>query len=733
MEALKCMGAIDFQHIAQLDGMDCGPACLKAIAKYHGRDLPLHQIRNLSYLNAEGISLAGISKAATFFGLESFCVRIDWNELQSSLTGPCMVHWKGNHFIVVYRITEGFVHVSDPAMGNQKVSISMFLEGWLNSGDQGVVVFLEPNASFYTPDHLSETSTTGNHLMHHFFSHVKSIHQVFIALVLVSAIQLTLPFLTQSLVDYGITYQHHQFIWVVLLSQLMLVGVQAFLQLVRDWNLLQVSTNVSLQLINGFLVHLVGLPMMYFSSRSEGDLLQRIADNEVLEEFVSDGALGVLFDMFSLLLFALVLGFFSFNLLMVYAVGTMFYLMWVLIFMKERAVLDKAFFRANSTVTSKLLQMLRHMEDVKINGSFGRRLGNWQQAQRNQYLLNGRLMKLKQYQVTIGNVIHQIKNFILLFLAAKMVMGGTMTLGTLLAILFIIAQMNVPLKNLTQFILDFQRVRLAYERLGEIESEPLENTGDGQVEVMHRTIALKKLHFDFDSSDEGFSLKNLNLTIPKGKVTAIVGTSGAGKTTLLKLLLGFYKPMGGAILIGNAAHANCSMDAWRARCGVVLQEGNLFEDTIRNNITEGRSDEPFNPERYDKAVKAALLTSFIEGLPYQNETLLGAGGIRTSGGEKQRVLMARALYKDADYLFLDEPTSALDAHTERMLMDNVLEACKEKTVVVIAHRLSTIVNADQIVVMGQGRCLEVGGHRELLEKRGMYHNLIKNQLNYVEH
>lgn len=722
---------IDFQHVAQFDGMDCGPSCLKAIAQFHGRHIPLYHIRELSNLNIEGISLAGISFAADAIGLDSFCVQISWEELRSTFKVPCIIHWQERHFMVLYRITKDHVYISDPAKGNYTLKLSEFLKGWLADRAEGVVAFLEPNTEFLKTEY-AEISTKKLDILTYLKQFPNNVKQVLMALALVSIIQLVLPFLTQSLVDYGISYQRYDFIVVILMAQLVLVGLQAFLHLVRDWHLLQISANVNMQLVNDFLIHLVSLPLSYFVVRSEGDLLQRIEDNEVLEEFVSDSALGVLFDLFSLVLFALILGFFSPKLLFVYVLGTLLYLTWFLFFMKKRAVLDKAYFGANAKVKSNLLQLLRHIEDVKVNSSFGRRLGNWQQAQRKHYQLNGELLKLNQYQVTISNVIHQFKNLILLFLAAKMVMVGTMTLGALLAILFIIAQMNVPLENLTRFILDFQRVRLAFNRLTEIQNEPIETAIKSYKDIPKETISLKHIGLRFGASDNGDILNNINLIIPKGKVTAIVGKSGSGKTTLFKLLLGFLKPTSGTIAIGDVNLSSLSRDIWRYSCGVVLQEGNLFEDTIENNITEGRSDEPFYPERYQKAIRVALLENFIDGLPYGNKTKIGANGIQVSGGEKQRILIARALYKNADYYFLDEPTSALDAHNEKNLINNFLSACKGKTVVIIAHRLSTIKDADQIAVMEEGSFIEIGRHQELLSKRGVYYELIQNQLHYVE-
>src|SRR6056297_2053067 len=363
---------IDFQYVAQFDEMDCGPSCLKAIAKFHGREIPLHMIRHLSYLNIEGISLGGISSAASAIGLDSFCVQIAWEELQSNFTVPCIIHWQQKHFIVVYRITKHHIHISDPAKGNYKLELTEFLNGWLLDRKEGVVAFLEPNSQFWDIKY-PETSIAKVNLVAYFKQFPKSINQVLIALALVSIIQVVLPFLTQSLVDYGITYQYYDFIVVILVAQLLLVGLQAFLNLVRDWHLLQISANINMQLVNDFLIHLVSLPLSYFVVRSEGDLLQRVEDNEVLEEFVSDGALGVLFDMLSLVLFALILGFFSPILLFVYVLGTLLYLTWFLFFMKKRAALDKAHFSANAKVKSSLLQLLRYIEDLKVNNSFARR------------------------------------------------------------------------------------------------------------------------------------------------------------------------------------------------------------------------------------------------------------------------------------------------------------------------------------------------------------------------
>lgn len=723
-----------FPNYRQLDKMDCGPTCLRIIAKHYGKEVSLEHLRKLSYIDRQGVSLAGVKEAAGQIGMETFTVLITWEDLFEKAPLPCIVHWEGNHFMVVYRVTATKVYISDPAKGKITLSVDEFRKGWLSEENKGISVFLEPKAGF-TKGVLDHTRTR-NHLiqtLRYLFDYKKLIWQLGIGLLLSSMIQLALPFFTQSIVDYGIENQDLNFIQVILIAQVFFVLSRGAIEILRSWILLHISMRINIRMMNDYLTRLIQLPVSFFTGRGIGDLVRRINDNERVEEFFTNGSLTFLFDIFNILLFSFVLAYYNLRIFLVFLLGSGLYLLWSLAFMKKKALLDTAYFGASAKGQSKILQIIYNIEDIKVNGSEDRRKTEWYETQLELFNVTSKNLRIHQFQTNGGQVINELKNIAIIFLSAYAVVEGVFSLGVMLAIQFIIGQLNVPLSKMMDFLLDYQKAELALKRLFEVwDEEPEGHRMEYIDEAPYDTIVLRNVSFRYGPPGTREALSNISITVPKGKVTAIVGHSGSGKSTLLKLLLQFHAPTEGKIEVGNRPLSAIVPHKWRENCGVVLQEGQLFDDTIERNITESQSKIPLDAERYEKALSFAMLKDFVDDLPHRSKTKIGENGIKLSGGEKQRILMARAIYKDPDYFLLDEATSSLDSINEKGILKNLDSFYRNKSVVIVAHRLSTIRNADNIIVLDNGKVEEQGSHKELLAHKGVYWKLVQHQMDTIE-
>ena len=723
-----------FPNFRQLDKMDCGPTCLRIIAKHYGKDVPLESLRKSAYINREGVSLAGIKEAAETIGFETFSVLITWENLLKKVPLPCIVHWEGNHFMVVYRVTASKVYISDPAKGKYTLRVNEFKKGWLSEEGKGVAMLLEPTETFSKGK--AYHSDSKNHLLKtltYLFDYKKLIWQLGIGLLLSSIIQLALPFFTQSIVDYGIENHDLNFIQVILIGQVFFVLSKGAIEILRDWILLHISMRINIRMMNDYLTRLIQLPVSFFTGRGIGDLVRRINDNERIEEFFTNGSLTFLFDIFNILLFSFVLAYYNLRIFLVFLLGSGIYLLWSLVFMKKKALLDTAYFGASAKSQSKILQIIYNIEDIKVNGSEDRRKKEWYETQLELFNVTSKNLRIHQLQTNGGQIINELKNIAIIFLSAYAVIEGVFSLGVMLAIQFIIGQLNVPLSKMIDFLLDYQKAELALKRLFEVWNEEPEGH---HMEVManapHDTIALREVSFRYGPPGTKEALSDISIEIPKGNVTAIVGHSGSGKSTLLKLLLQFHSPTKGKIEVGKTSISTIAPKEWREICGVVLQDGQLFDDTIERNITESQSKFPLDTERFEKAVEFAMLKDFVDDLPHRTKTKIGENGIKLSGGEKQRILMARAIYKDPKYFFLDEATSSLDSINEKGILKNLESFYKNRTVVIVAHRLSTIRNADNIIVLDNGKVVEQGTHKELLKNKRSYWQLVQNQMDSIE-
>jgi len=728
-----------FPYTKQHDAKDCGPACLRMVAKYYGKVFSLQKLREISYITREGVSLLGISDAAESISFRTMGVKIPFEKLKSEVPLPCIAHWKQRHFVVVYDIKgktdKETIKIADPAHGLVKYTKQEFLKGWLSTQndneDQGICLLLEPTPDFFKQEDETINKKSFRFLFSYLKPHHKYIVQLILGMILGSLLQLIFPFLTQSVVDVGINNRDLNFITLVLIAQLVLFVSQTTVEFIRSWILLHISTRINISLISDFLIKLMKLPISFFDTKMIGDLMQRIGDHTRIENFLTASSLQVLFSMVNLVIFGVVLGIYSLTILTIFFIGSILYIGWVLIFMKQRRELDFKHFAQMSENQSNLIQLITGMQEIKLNNCEKQKRWEWEKIQAKLFRVNIKGLALNQYQQAGGAFFNQSKNILITFIAAESVVTGSMTLGMMMAVQYILGQLNAPIEQMIGFIRSAQDAKISLERLGEIHLKEDEEPQLDENQRIHRLpkekqINISDLSFQYEGPRSPFVLKNLNLIIPENKITAIVGTSGSGKTTLVKLMLGFYKPVEGEIRIGNFRLDNISTHLWRANIGAVMQDGFIFSDTIANNIAI--SEETINREKLLNAVRVANIQEYIENLPLGFNTKIGQEGVGLSQGQKQRILIARAVYKNPQFMFFDEATNALDANNEKIIMENLDEFFKGRTVIVVAHRLSTVKNADQIVVLEQGKIIEKGNHKELTALRGAYFNLVKNQL-----
>jgi ATP-binding cassette subfamily B protein len=712
--------------------MDCGPTCLRMVAKHYGKIYSPQQLREKSHLTHEGVSLLGISDAAEAIGFRTLMAKIPFDKLREEAPLPFIAHWRQRHFIVVYGFGKTNVWVADPAHGLVKYSNQEFLSGWHSDRqegtDHGIVLLLEPTSVFFAIPDEKPDKTRLNFLFSYLKPYRRFIIQLLIGMVVGSLMQLLFPLMTQSLVDVGINNRNISFVNLILIGQLMLFASRTLVEYIRSWILLHLGSRINIAIISDFLIKLMKLPIAFFDTKMVGDLLQRISDHKRIETFLTSSLLSVIFSLFNLLIFSIILAYYDLQIFGIFSLGSAFYAVWILIFMKKRRELDFKLFDQMASNQSSLIQLITGMQEIKLQNCERRKRWEWERIQAKLFKLNTRTLALNQYQQSGSFFINETKNIIISYLSAKAVIEGDITLGMMLAIQYIIGQLNSPVTDLINFIRISQDAQISLERLAEIHSKKEEEEQSDKIILFpeSRTLLLRNVSFHYDGSHSAKVLDDINLIVPEGKTTAIVGASGSGKTTLLKLLLKFYEPTQGEIRLGNIGLSHFSSSHWRQKCGAVMQEGFIFSDTIARNIAV--SDEVIDAERLLYAVKMANIQEYIESLPLNYNTKIGADGSGLSQGQKQRILIARAVYKNPEYLFFDEATNALDSNNEKAILTNLRHFFEGRTVVVVAHRLSTVVNADQILVLDKGRIIERGTHLELASHRGAYFELVKNQL-----
>ncbi len=721
-----------FPNYQQTEAKDCGPTCIKIIAKHYGKTINTQQLRQLSETTREGSSLLGLSEAVESIGFKSLGLKLAYDKLKEAPL-PCILHWNKNHYVVLYKIKRDKVYISDPAHGLLVYTKEEFIENWIGNNadeftEEGIALIVEPTPNFYQEEFEEDEEFGFSFIFKYLIKYKRFIIQLIIGLLAGSLLQLILPFLTQSVVDVGIENQDINFVYLILVAQLFLFLGKASLEIIRSWILLHLSTRINISLISDFFIKLMKLPISYFDVRMTGDLLQRINDHQRIERILTTSSLTVLFSFFNLIVFSLVLGYYSMQIFGVFVLGSILYFTWVLFFFKKRRELDYKKFSQVSQEQSKVIELINGMQEIKLHNAERRMRWNWEYVQARLFKVATKSLALEQTQSVGSNLINELKNMLVTILSAKLVIDGNITLGMMMAISYIVGQLNGPIVQLINFMRDLQDAQISLDRLGEIHHmEEEEKPGDEKVmQIPDSAIRLSKVTFRYTGGLEPV-LKDLSLEIPANKTTAIVGVSGSGKSTLMKLLLGFYQIDAGEISVGQFNLRNISQKEWRRNCGVVMQEGYIFNDTIAKNIAVG--EDFIDKEKLLHAIDVANIGDYIEGLPLGLNTKIGSEGNGLSTGQKQRLLIARSVYKNPKYLFFDEATSALDANNEKVIMENLNTFFKDKTAVVIAHRLSTVKNAHQIVVLDKGKIIEQGNHSELIALQGAYYHLVKNQLN----
>jgi len=781
-----------FVFFKQPDAMDCGPTSLRMVVKYYGKNISLQTLREKTQIGKEGVNLLGISEAAEAIGFRTQALKLTYKSLTEEATLPAILHWRQNHFVVIHpksfargRRWGNFfkkanaIRIADPARGFVSYSMEEFKTNWIsdreNGEETGVALLMEPAPAFYENiDETEEKQKTGlafKNIFNYIFPYKKLVFQLFIGLGVASLLQLFLPFLTQSVVDTGVSTGNIHFVYIILLAQLALFAGRLAVEFVRGWILLHISTRINISILTDFLIKLMKLPVSFFDSKKTGDILQRMNDHSRIESFLTGSSLSVLFSLINLIIFSIVLALFNAYIFAVFAIASILYSLWVIIFLKKRKVLDYKRFDVAAKEQSITIQLVQGMQEIKLNGVERPIRWSWERLQAKLFKLSIKSLSLNQWQQAGAFFINEGKNIFITFLSAKAVIDGQMTLGTMIAVQYIIGQLNSPIEQMINFLQSWQNAKISMDRLNEIhtmdDEEPVEkklmkelptsfarqlvggyalSTVDSY-EITGKTIGLNEtiskrenvetpsitfnnISFTYAGAGNESVLSDINLTIPKGKTTAIVGVSGSGKTTLLKLLLKFYEPQKGEIKLGATSLHNISHRSWRSHCGVVMQESFIFSDSIAKNIAVGQ--EKIDMDRLQHAVTVANVKDYIDSLPLGFNTKIGAEGNGISVGQKQRILIARAVYRDPEFIFFDEATNSLDANNESVILENLENFFKHRTVVIVAHRLSTVKNADQIVVLNKGKVTERGTHRELINLKGEYFTLVKNQLELGE-
>lgn len=715
----------NFKAYKQFDKMDCGPTCLKMIAKHYGKNITLDRLRELSYLTREGVSLMGISHAAESIGLKSLGTQVDFNTLVKKVPLPCIIPWQNNHFVVLYKSTKKNAFIADPAKDKITITFDELKENWLGGNPHSTVLLFEPTPKFY--DQEEQEKATFSHFIKYFLAHKNLLLQVFFAIIFSSLVSLLTPFITQSVVDIGILGRNINFIYLVLIAQMMLTVGSTITSFIQSWISLHLSIRISLSFIIGYLKKLMSMPYTFFELKTVGDITQRIGDNSRIEAFLNTTLFSVVVAIFNFIIYTSILAYYNYKLLLIFLLGNTLYIIWVLLFLKKRKEFDHEGFKIAADGENKVLQLFYGAREIILNNIEKEKRWEWEKIQSKKYELSKRVLLLRQLQSSGATIINTVIGAVISIIVATSVIDGSMTLGMMMSVQFIMGQIQAPLSSFLGFTHSYQDAKISLERLSEVINKDTDEHENIKNIPPESDIILENLSFQYEGPNSPKVLDAINLKITHGKTTAIVGSSGSGKTTLLKLILKLYEPTDGKIMIGTLNSRSISSYQWREQCGVVMQDNYIFADSIVNNISL-KNYEIMDMNKLLSAVNAANIKDWIESLPLQYQTKIGSEGVGLSQGQKQRLLIARALYKNPTHIFFDEATNSLDTENESIIMKNLADATKHKTVLVIAHRLSTVKNADSIIVLHHGKVAEVGTHEVLLKNKSHYYHLVNNQL-----
>lgn len=727
---------MNIKLIRQLDVADCGAACLQMIAGYYGKQINLISIKEKIYVSKCGVSLLNVARGAEAIGFRTTKVKLSLSFLNKSKPLPCIIHINDEHFVVLYKIKinrfnhKAYYYIADPAYGKIKMSKEEFTSSWLVD-KMGVALLLTPNQ-----EELLKNDTTVDRthqssfktLLNYFISFKKYIFQIAIGLLGASLISFVLPFLTQVIVDEGIANKNVGFIFLILLAQIVLLFGQLIINFIRNWLLLHINVRISINIISDFLSKLMRIPIKFFDAKSQGDIIQRISDHSVIERFLTDGLLNSIFSIFNILIFSVILGIYGIDYLSIFWIGSALSLFWIWIFNKKRKKVNYIRFQRSRESQDSMFEILNGMSEIKLNNNDLQRRWEWEKTQARLFKLNLLNLKLEQIQNISNTTLNQLKNTIIIFLAANAVINGNMSIGMMMSISYIIGALNSPVEQLSAFIQSMQDAKLSMERLTELQYVDDEySTSNNSARLIDNKINIefKNMTFSYDGNLLKPILNSLNMIIEEGKTVAFVGASGCGKTTLIKLLLGYYPPLSGEILINGKSIKEISLREWREKIGCVMQDGYIFSDSLLNNIIMKNQ---VDYERLNYALQISNCEEFVSNLPFGINTKIGPSGMNLSAGQKQRILIARAVYKNPDIIIFDEATSALDAKNESDISSKLQSFFSKRTAIIIAHRLSTVKNADIIYVLDKGRIVEAGKHNELIALKGHYFNLVQNQL-----
>lgn len=723
--------AKNFPFYKQHDATDCGATCLRMVARYYGRFYSLEYLRSISHQRREGVSLLEISDAAEQIGFRTLAAKITFAQLKQDVPLPCIIFWRQNHYMVVYKVGRNYVDVADPAVGLLRMKTEEFKDGFLQTAEDGeelgIALLLETTPEFSNKEEVSSQNYGLGYILQYLGTYRNLIVQLGLGLALSVVLQLIFPFLIKALVDEGVESLNFNFVLLVLGAWLVLYLSQKFVEHLRNWILLHVGIRTNVNLISDFLIKVARLPIRYFDQKMTSDLLKRIYDNERVERLLTSNVLPSFFSVVGILLMGFVLWYFDLTVFLIFLFGTVVYFVWVLRFMAARREMDYIRFDRSSENQSKLIELINGMQEIQLNNAETQKRWEWERSEASLFRASMGYLSIDQRQRLGANIINELKNILITVFAAKAVIDGQMTIGVLFAIQYIIGQMNEPVHQLVEFIRAFQDARISIERLNEVHLREQEDESK-KINILpqDQSLRLENVSFRYGGSSMPLVLRNITAVIPQGKTTAIVGSSGSGKTTLLKLLLNIYQPTEGSIKLGEIKLSNIQSQLWRSKAGAVLQNGYIFSDTIARNIAMG--EDIIDERQLLQATKMANIQAFIESMPLGYNTKIGAEGVGLSQGQRQRILIARALYKQPEFLFMDEATSALDAYNEMIILENIEEFFAHKTQVVVAHRLSTVMNADYILVLEAGELIEQGTHQDLTKQRGIYYHLLRNQL-----